>query len=757
MASHAYVFDFLDKNGNQIDLDENIEVSASSSTTADSSYNVYTLKKGFTDSSIYAISLYNGAGTAIFTNKPFTRNGNTLEGTYGRSSSYTWDSSGVVFIFKTADERDTFKNNFTYSSDITFVTNLSFSITGTYSNTIYDISTHTPYYALRIYSTITLVASDENFSVKFLSLEQNEGSTTYTVTQNLTNCTSNIESSSYDENTELSFTLTANDGYQFDSTPTTNIGSFTVSDDKLTATATITLTENLTITAVANEIPIATYTATYNLTNVTCNRSATEFESGTYTFTIEYNSGYRLDYTPYIESASGTISEFSHLTDNIYSLSYTVNEDFTVYGSASEIVNYTITQNLTNCTSNVTESTVESGTQLEFTITPTSNYQFTTIKAVMNETEYVFTINEDNSATLSITVTNNLVITAIASIDIYTITYNITNCEINTSSGTVEKGTVIDFEINALSGYYFSTPPVITYGENTEEFTLDSETGIYKYSYTANSDANIIATAIEESATTGYGYINMYVVDTDDLNIIATERILKSIVPVTDDTTKVEYLDKSEYLLTLSGLYIPISATNSDYIHYGGYISSAIGQIPDSEIVTIDGGTITIPELYGNSIDYKNTTIEMFIPFVGNVSLETAKYMNCTISISATINILTGNMTTKLENKTNGIIEYFTGTVSFEIPMKYDNVLNQNINDNTKYTQGLTPFVIVSNNVPDNEDFANLYGQNCDYVGIIGDYSGFNQIELLQLVKNSYLYKDDEEEIKTILNGGIIL
>lgn len=615
-------------------------------------------------------------------------------------------------------------------------------------------------------SDYTLSAS--GIKSNYIYLTTTSTPTTYNITQTLTNCSSNISDTTVEENTELSFTLTPNDNYYFETTPTITVGgteqTVTVNDDK-TATCTLTATGDIVVIASATEIPITTYTGTYNLTNVTCNQTRTEFEENSqYTFSITKPNDSNFDYVPYIEDTDGKHT-FSLVSDSVYVLTYTVISDFSVNGSASDIVRYILTQNLTNCTSNISSSVVEKGETVAFVLTPTTNYEFKiTPSATMGSNTYSFTLESDGTATLSLIVTDSITITGIAETDTFNITYSITNCEINSTAGTMNKGDSFTFQIDALVGYEIEIAPTITDSEGSHNFVLNEETGLYEYTYTAYSDAQIVAVATDKTVGTGFGYINIYVVDEGDLTTLAQERIVRNIVNVSTDTTNVEYVDTSEYLLLLSGLYVDIPATDSDYINYGGYHSSAVGQIPDSAYLKITSNEIEITELYNNSIDYKNTSIEAFLPFIGTVNLDTACIMGGKITITYIINIVTGDCTAKIINSINGYESYYNGNVSFKIPFKYNNMLyndivfSQGINANGKFTQGDTPYITVVNNNPDTENFDSyVFGLNCDFTAVLNTVSGYSVLEAIELVQNENMFKQDIDAINAIVKSGVIL
>ena len=130
--------------------------------------------------------------------------------------------------------------------------------------------------------------------------------TTYTITNNLTNCTNSNNAVSIEENASYSATLTANDGYTLD-TPTitmggTDVTSTVYSDGAITISA---VTGNIVITATAT-INSSTDTDTYEVPSEPNLLAGVNFS--------QYNTDVRTDYieiepnTPYLLCRSGSNS-----------------------------------------------------------------------------------------------------------------------------------------------------------------------------------------------------------------------------------------------------------------------------------------------------------------------------------------------------------------------------------------------------------------------------------------------------------------
>ena len=61
-----------------------------------------------------------------------------------------------------------------------------------------------------------------------------------------------------------------------------------------------------------------------------------------------------------------------------------------------------------------------------------------------------------------------------------------------------------------------------------------------------------------------------------------------------------------------------------------------------SQFRTIDFGTVHVPENWGNFLDYSDTQIELYLPFIGAVQLDTSECMNGDVNVQYTIDFFTG-------------------------------------------------------------------------------------------------------------------
>lgn len=69
---------------------------------------------------------------------------------------------------------------------------------------------------------------------------------------------------------------------------------------------------------------------------------------------------------------------------------------------------------------------------------------------------------------------------------------------------------------------------------------------------------------------------------------------------------------------------------------------NAYGSKLTHQFKVFDFGTIEVPENWGSFLDYQYTTIELYLPFIGTVTIDTAEVMGGTINVQYTIDFFTG-------------------------------------------------------------------------------------------------------------------
>ena len=120
-------------------------------------------------------------------------------------------------------------------------------------------------------------------------------------------------------------------------------------------------------------------------------------------------------------------------------------------------ITYSITNNLSNCTTNNASTVINKNESYNATISPNSGYEIKSIVVTMGGTNVSSTVVTGNNINIS-NVTGNVVITAIATAitvepTTYTITRNLPNCTSSNTASSVNKNASYSTLISPNDGY----------------------------------------------------------------------------------------------------------------------------------------------------------------------------------------------------------------------------------------------------------------------------------------------------------------
>mgnify|MGYP003290112130 CR=1 FL=1 len=547
--------------------------------------------------------------------------------------------------------------------------------------------------------------------------------------ENLQNCTISGLPSTVTDATALNLTLTAANGYQFDTAPQlvfdqvildengnpATSKNFTVSNDKLTATLSVDLSE--------------------------CN----------------------LDYLQTCET-------------------------ITINATAAAIEKTVqITRNLTNCTTNAPTSISENDTTVNIICTPNNGYQFDTAPTIIfydgngNVLHgFTFTVLQSKlSANVTFDVSQfddfadveTIVLTATAAaipqtVDVET---EIQNAVLNGLPQTVYPDTVLTLIANANSGYKFDTetPPQcylldgngnphavnFTLSENDTVAQCTVNLGGYADMNEGHLYITVIATAITPYVDK-YGTINVYKVTTQNLSDFAAVRFKKEKDTPSDTSGYFQLIDLGDYVVSVKRFYCLISDVLTAYIKAGNYNTNIQAETPQNDNFVIDCGTVAIPMQNNSITDYQNTDIKIFLPFVGFVGVP-SDYVGKTITLQYRVNIVNGDCVAVLG--CNGIdFDFVQCTISNDVIFKTnkENNFSGNAEFNLQVLKGLQPYAVVKTVTDKN---AQIFNADCLRVALseISGYFAANEIE--NFVSDTITETEKEILFNEIANGVFIL
>lgn len=324
----------------------------------------------------------------------------------------------------------------------------------------------------------------------------------------------------------------------------------------------------------------------------------------------------------------------------------------------------------------------------------------------------------------------------------------------NYLDGYVVQDESYKFVLRSVDGFIFKTFPTWTMGDEKGQFSLNADDNtiatiswnLNKY-ITISNNLSIQANATL-SASLKYGFVSIYNPTYDEVDKLSKKRFYS--------VTQEQMLDLSQYIISFRKLYVDIPQIARELVYFGKYNTGVSSNIVTTNFIETDCGTIAIDEYNKNSLDYNGVEVELYLPFIGSVSLNANQVYEKQLHLVYRTNPLNGDCVAILFSN-NTQISCSQGNVSFDVPInfKYGNLNNYGTNDNALYMAELQPYIEVRTN-RQYQDMNNDLLNNNLWVKI-SDCSGgvtFGDVDLRPV---SILNKDEYDEIVSLLQGGIIV
>lgn len=599
------------------------------------------------------------------------------------------------------------------------------------------------------------------------------------VTNNVANTTVNVSGNTV--------TLTCQEGYIFDGTPSVTIGSdpfaegtpMTVSGDLKTATLTAegVGSNDLTIEGNTKAEPVAPV--------VTNNVAHTTVEVSGDTVTLTCQEGYIFDGTPVV-----TISDDPMADDKPMSVS----ENGKVATLTSEGIgskNITITGNtkvepepipdpvVTNNITGASETHTKDGdTALTINLTSTKMMRNVTVGYTNTSGESVslpVTVTPDiklerveSSATVSLTDVDFHVPVVLSgeAKDAIGTTFTLSGCKASTEPTYIYLGEPLSLTLTADEGNEFADPSKVYYefegafstGENypftiAEDKLTATATIVTNTDISYNTHLNVIAEAQQKVIPTAkYGFINAYVVTEDNLNVFATSRFIQYTGGGSTQGDPVNY-DLGDYVNRVKRYFFKVDEGTTSKLKCGNFIVDTDVKNLASDTKTLDFGQVAIPNYTQSAADY-STDVIMFVPFIGLVNVG-SEIIGKTVNLTLRVNVLSGGGVYVLTCGDNMVwskeVDPCTDVI-YRTTAQDPKVIG-GVNFDATYLMGLRPYVLV-----DRREIVNNGSQSSSSrVTRIGDLTGNVKLTDVVFSDTENMLQLDIDEIVTILRQGISL
>lgn len=132
------------------------------------------------------------------------------------------------------------------------------------------------------------------------------------------------------------------------------------------------------------------------------------------------------------------------------------------------------------------------------------------------------------------------------------------------------------------------------------------------------------------------------------------------------------FSDPMQAIIGLHRIYTPVPTSGNSEIKVG-YISSGVSAPEvNSQFTTVDCGSVQLPEYFGSVLDYKATDVQLYLPFVGIISLSVDDCMRGSIHVSYKVDLFTGACLAEVSisrDGVGGVLYQYSGNAASTLPI----------------------------------------------------------------------------------------
>ena len=253
--------------------------------------------------------------------------------------------------------------------------------------------------------------------------------------------------------------------------------------------------------------------------------------------------------------------------------------------------------------------------------------------------------------------------------------------------------------------------------------------------------------------------------------------------------------DPMQAIIGLHKVYATPSISGSGNIKVGYLDSGVPSNIVGNQYTYIDCGTVSLREYYGNILDYSPyTTVQLYLPFIGIVSLDIADVSRSSITVKYGVDVLTGACLASVSvqrDNAGGILYQYSGNCACQYPLSSGSYMGMvtgtigalgslargnifgtamgiaGMHTNIEHSGGFSgnagamgikkPYLIISRpQSAMNDGFPSIQGYPSNYFTRLGNCSGFTQVADCH-VENISATDKELDKIKDLLKEGVIL
>lgn len=247
--------------------------------------------------------------------------------------------------------------------------------------------------------------------------------------------------------------------------------------------------------------------------------------------------------------------------------------------------------------------------------------------------------------------------------------------------------------------------------------------------------------------------------------------------------------------LALIPAEIPVSGPSSFTYGNLAVTSTITMNKAKSQFMTVDMGSIEVKEYWGNALDYApNTSVQIFLPFIGFQTLMTDDVMGKTLHLQYNIDLVTGTCVAIISTvETDGVTKtlyQFNGNCEMQIPLtgasfqvdfgalvgaftkpaagqllsqagagpfNYQVTRSGNLSGNIGFGSTLTPYIVINRHEQSlAANYNKLNGYPSNITAKLSTLSGFTKVSKIHL-EGIPATESEISEIYNLLTEGVIL
>lgn len=269
------------------------------------------------------------------------------------------------------------------------------------------------------------------------------------------------------------------------------------------------------------------------------------------------------------------------------------------------------------------------------------------------------------------------------------------------------------------------------------------------------------------------------------------------------DQLKKMFNNPSEAIIGLHKVFVTPITGDEQNIKVGYLDSGVASKIVTNQYVTIDCGTITLAEFFGNVFDYSPfTDISLYLPFIGIVKLNNADVLRSSINIIYHADVINGSVLAEVKvnrDGAGGTLYQYTGNCAVEYPLSNGSYMGMitgalsltvgvatavatkgvvpallgagaglgRMHNDVERSGGFAgnagamgikkPYLIISRPQTELADkFTTFVGKPSNYTTTIGACKGFTKVDTVH-IENVDATSSELDELNQILTNGILV